>query len=81
MPVETTISFSESTFDALGQVVPKSRMSSFVDHAVVEALRQVAKEKAIEALENFPRVKSSGKPVVETLRDVRKQESSRLMRQ
>ena len=79
MAVKRTISFAEDTLENLEQLVPKSKRSSFVNSAVVDALRQVAKEKAVDVLENFVRVEAGGKPVVETLREIRQQESGRLV--
>jgi hypothetical protein len=76
MAIKRTISFAEDTLESLEQLVPKYKRSSFVNSAVVDALRQRAKEKAIE---NFPRVKGDGKPVVEILQDIRQQESDKFI--
>ncbi len=78
MLVKRVISFSEETLEALKERVPKSQRSKFVNSAVVSALRQVAKEKAIDALENHQKTDSSGDSVVETLREIRSKESNRL---
>lgn len=77
MSVKRTISFSASTLERLDSAVPKSKRSRFIDEAVTEALLQVAKEQALEALANFPKIKSGDKDVVETLREIRAQESSK----
>ncbi|MBF0380726.1 MAG: hypothetical protein HQL69_06900 [Magnetococcales bacterium] len=77
MAVKRTISFAEGTLKSLEELVPKHNRSSFVNNAVAYALELVAKEKAIDALYSFPRVKGDGKPVVEVLQDIRKLESDK----
>jgi len=75
--VKRTISFSDTTLEALIKSVPKSKRSKFVDNAVIYALHQLARKKALEAVENFKRIRPDGRSVVETLRDIRKEESDK----
>ena len=79
MPVvKRTISFSDTTLHKLEKFVPRSQRSRFVDHAVAEALQQEAKLKALEVLENMPKMQNKGSSVVEALREIRQTEVARL---
>ncbi len=78
MSVKRSITFDETTSEKLDDLVPKSRRSKFVDRAVNDALKKVAKQKAIDALENAQKISSTGKSVVESLQNIRKTESERL---
>ncbi len=79
MSTKRTFSFSKQNLDQLEQLVPKSKRSRFVDSALAKAIEQATKEKALEVLESFQRVESSGNSVVETLREIRQNESERLV--
>lgn len=81
MSVRKTISFSESTSQALDDLVPKDKRSEFIERAVGEALQQVAKERALDALESCNKMQATGLSVVEALRKVRQEESDRLVTQ
>lgn len=76
--VKRTISFTNTTIEALTESVPKSKRSKFVDNAVIQALQQLAKQKALDALENFQRFPAGDKSVVETLREIRQSESDKI---
>ena len=78
MSKKRTIFLSETTLEALEELVPKAKMSKFVDNVVIEALRQLAKERALDALEHFDKLEAGGKSVVDTLRDIRREEAGRL---
>lgn len=78
MPTQQTILFPDTTLKSLEQLVPESKRSEFINNAILDALQQISKEKAIKALEKFPRAKGTGKSVVETLQEIRQQESDKL---
>ena len=73
-----TISFSEHTLETLDELVPKSKRSRFIDRAVVKALQKVAKQHALDTLQNMKKYEVTGDSVVETVRQIRKDESQRL---
>lgn len=79
MSTKRTFSFSERNLEQLEQLVPRSSRSRFVDSALARAIEQATKEKALEVLEGFQRVEVSGSSVVETQREIRKNESVRLV--
>ncbi len=79
MSVKRTISFSEATLEKLEDLVPKYKRSSFVDDAVIHALQQVAKEKALNLLEKSEKMDASGPSTVEAQRETREIESERLV--
>jgi hypothetical protein len=73
-----TISFSEDTLETLDELVPKSKRSRFIDRAVIKELQQVAKQNALDALQNMKKFDVTGDSIVETVRKIRKEESQRL---
>ena len=75
MLAQSTILVPDTTLKTLEQLVPESKRSEFINVAIIQALQQISKEKTIEALEKFPRVKGTGKPVVETLQEIRQQKN------
>lgn len=78
MSVKRTFSFSDTNLELLEQLIPKSKRSRFVNMALANAIEQKTKELALSTLENFDRVPSFGKPVEDTLIELRQQESDRL---
>ena len=78
MPIQTTVSFPETTFEELQRLIPESKRSDFINHVIIEALQQIAKERAIDALERAQIDEPIGDDSVETLRKIRQEESERL---
>ena len=78
MSTQSTVFIPDTTFKSLEQLVPEPKRLAFINNAIIEALQQISKERAIDALANFPRVKGTGKSVVETLQEIRQQESDKL---
>ena len=76
--IENDISFADATLKALKDNIPVSQRSEFVNRAIIKALNDLKKEKALLALESFRKQYPDGKPVVETLREIRQQEVDKL---
>ena len=79
MPIQTIISFPETTFEELKRLVPETKRSDFINNAIVDALQQISKERAIDALQKSQIDAPVKKSSVEILRDIRKEESERLI--
>lgn len=75
-----TISFSEDTLETLDELVPRSKRSRFIDRAVIKELQQVAKQQALDVLQNMKKFDVTGDSIVETIRKIRKEEFQRLDR-
>jgi metal-responsive CopG/Arc/MetJ family transcriptional regulator len=75
-----TISFSEDTFETLDELVPRSKRSRFIDRAVIKELQQVAKQQALDVLQNTKKFDVTADSIVETIRKIRKEEFQRLDR-
>ena len=62
----------------LERQVPKSERSHFVETAIANALKQAAKQEALEAIRSFERFPLKGPGVVETLRQIRAERDEQL---
>ncbi len=78
MTIKRSITFTNTTSNSLDSLIPKSNRSRFVDGAVTEALKKIAKQRALEILENVVKMSANGPSVVETLQEIRQSESGRL---
>jgi hypothetical protein len=77
MSTRKHITFSDTTAEILDKI-PKAERSGFVENAVAKALRLRAKITALKMLDEADKISNEGKSIVETLRDIREQESSTL---
>lgn len=80
LTVKKTFSLPADTMQTLEWLVPKSKRSRFVNHALSEAIKKLKKQQSMQAIEHFKAVKTTWKSVTETLRNIRDNESKRLIR-
>jgi len=64
--------------DQLERQIPQSERSRFVETAIAKALRDLAKQDALNAIRGFKRFPLKGPGVVETLRQVRAERAEQL---
>jgi hypothetical protein len=73
-----TFSIDSTIKKRLERTVPKSKRSSFVEGAIAEALKDVAKQEALKAIREFKPYPLRGPGVVETLRQIRTEREEQL---
>lgn len=78
MSNQTTVSFTKTTFQELQRLIPEPERSNFINNAIINALQQLSKERAIDTLESSQIEAPIKKPSVEILREIRQEESERL---
>ena len=69
--LRATFSIDSEIKGRLERVVPKTKRSSFVEEAIANALRELAKQQALKAVRDFKPYPLKGPSVVETLRRIR----------
>jgi hypothetical protein len=74
----STFSIDPAVKHELERAVPKSRRSSFVEDAIVRALKDAAIQDALMAIREFKPYPLQGPGVVETLRQVRTERTEQL---
>jgi hypothetical protein len=73
-----TFTLDPAVKDELEREIPKSERSGFVQGAIVGALKEVRRQKALKAIREFKRYPLKGPGVVETLREIRSERDEQL---
>lgn len=81
LTIKKTFSLPVDTMQSLEWLVPKSKRSRFVNRALAEAIKKLQKQKSIQEIENFQAMSTTGKPITDTLQEIRQNETSRLIHQ
>ena len=69
--LRATFSIDSEIKGRLERVVPKGMRSSFVEQAIGDALKELARQEALKAIRDFKPYPLKGPGVVETLRQIR----------
>ena len=69
--LRATFSIDSEIKGRLERVVPKGMRSSFVEQAIADALKELARQEALKAIRDFKPYPLKGPGVVETLRQIR----------
>jgi hypothetical protein len=73
-----TFTLDPAVKDELEREIPKSERSGFVQDAIVGALKEVRRQKALKTIREFRRYPLKGPGVVETLRQIRSERDEQL---
>jgi hypothetical protein len=73
-----TFTLDPAVREELEREIPSSERSGFVQEAIRDALKKIAKRRALKAIAEFKRYPLKGPDVVETLRQVRSERDEQL---
>ncbi len=71
MKQRMAITLDETVKDELTATIPKQKRAQFVEMAIAKALREEAKKRALQAIDDLPSFSTDGKDSVEVLRQIR----------
>ncbi len=71
MKQRIAITLDETVKDELTPSIPKQKRVQYVEMAIAKALREEAKKRALQAIDDLPSYPTSGEDSMEVLRQIR----------